>query len=347
MSAPDPPAASSGPVTGVASATPTRSATGVASAAPADSATGVASAAPAGSATGVGLAVGCYFVWGVVPVYWKAPSVVSIPSVEVLIPRILWTCALLFVVTLATGRRHEIRPREARDWAWTLGAALLLAVNWTVFIYAVQTDRIVATSLGYYINPLMSVLLGLVVLGERLSRAQALAILVAAVGVAAMTLRAGELPWISLALAGSFATYGLMHKLHPHPPLGGLVREMLVLSPLALLGLAALAHAGDSRLVAADLGTQAYLSLAGVVTAVPLLLFHAATRRLPLVSVGMFQYIAPTITLAIAVLHYGEPFTPAHAAGFGLVWTGLLLFTFDALRRARQASALRSRGEVG
>ncbi|MAG34618.1 MAG: protein RarD [Deltaproteobacteria bacterium] len=290
-----------------------------------------------GSASGIGFAAACYLSWGVVPIYWKAPSVVAIPSFEVLIPRILWTFALLVVVAHASGRLAEIWPDARREWGWTLAAALLLALNWTVFIFAVQTDRILATSLGYYINPLMSVLLGLLVLGERLNRAQAAAIAIAAGGVAVMTLRAGKLPWISLVLATSFALYGLIHKLRPQPPLGGLLREMLVLVPLTAGVLGLLAASGSSKLFTAPMTTQAYLSLTGVVTAVPLLLFHAATRRLPLVAVGMFQYIAPTITLGIATALYGESFTSNHAMGFGLVWLGLILFTLDSLRRSRQA----------
>jgi chloramphenicol-sensitive protein RarD len=216
-------------------------------------------------------------------------------------------------------------------------AALLLAGNWGLFVYAVQSDQVVASSLGYYINPLVSILLGLVILGERLNPVQAIAIAIAAFGVVTLTIGAGELPWISLVLAISFATYGLIHKLHPQPPLAGLTREMLVLSPLALLAFGYLSTRSSSPLVSASLGEHAYLSLSSVVTAVPLLLFHAATRRLPLVAVGMFQYIAPTITLILATVVYREPFTSAHAMGFGLVWVGLGVFTFDALRRTRSA----------
>jgi chloramphenicol-sensitive protein RarD len=215
-----------------------------------------------------------------------------------------------------------------------------LAGNWGVFVYAVQSDQVIASSLGYYINPLVSIVLGLVILGERLNRTQALAVLTAAAGVATLTIQAGELPWISLVLALSFAIYGLVHKLHPQPPLAGLTREMMLLSPLALLALGALAIGSDSPLVHASLYDHAYLSLSGVVTAIPLLLFHAATRRLPLVAVGMFQYIAPTITLLLATIVYHEPFTNAHAMGFGFVWTGLGIFSFDSIRRTRAARTI-------
>jgi chloramphenicol-sensitive protein RarD len=284
------------------------------------------------------LAITCYLAWGLVPIYWK--GIIAIPAAEALIPRILWTLVLLLVATRITGRSAEIWAEGGRKWGWTLLSALLLAGNWGLFVYAVQSDQVIASSLGYYINPLVSILLGLVILGERLNRIQAFAITIAAIGVATLTIRAGELPWISLVLAFSFATYGLIHKLHPQPPLAGLTREMLVLSPFALVAVGGLVFQMESPLLHATIGEHFYLSLSSIVTAVPLLLFHAATRRLPLVAVGMFQYIAPTITLLLATALYREPFTSAHAAGFGFVWVGLAVFTFDSLRRTRSARRL-------
>ena len=283
----------------------------------------------------MGLAVCCFLTWGLVPIYWK--GIIEIPAIEALIPRILWTLALLWIAARITGRAAETWAEGGREWGWTTLAALLLAGNWGLFVYAVQTDQVIASSLGYYINPLVSILLGLVILGERLNRAQAFAVAVAGFGVATLTIQVGELPWISLVLAASFATYGLIHKLHPQPPLAGLTREMLVLSPLALLTLGMLFSRSSSPLVNASVSEHAYLSLSSVVTAIPLLLFHAATRRLPLVAVGMFQYIAPTITLIIATVMYREPFTSAHAMGFGFVWIGLGVFSFDSLRRTHSA----------
>ena len=242
--------------------------------------------------------------------------------------------ALLLVASLLTGKSSETWDASPTDWAWSLLTALLLAGNWSRFIWAVQTDQVIATSLGYYINPLMSILLGLIVIGERLNRIQTVAVFIAAAGVTTLTLREGELPWISLVLATTFAFYGLIHKARPAPPLGGLTREMVVLAPLMLIGLGLLFTKSESPLLEASLADHAYLSLTSVVTAGPLLLFHAATRRLPLVAVGMFQYIAPTITLLLATAVYSETFTPAHAAGFGLVWVGLIFFTVDSVRRA-------------
>ena len=285
------------------------------------------------SPSGMGIATACYLSWGLVPVYWKAID--GITADEALIPRVLWTLTLLLVVSAATGALGQTFRGSLRDWGFTLLAALLLAGNWTLFIYAIYSDQVIATSLGYYINPLVSTALGLIVLGERLNRAQMIAVVIAAAGVATMTFQSGQLPWISLVLAMSFALYGLMHKLHPQPPLGGLTREMLVLSPIVVLGgVAILFTRQNAGLLEASFADHAYLSLTGVITAGPLLLFHAATKRLPLVAIGMFQFIAPTMTLGLATLVYGETFAPAHVMGFGLVWLGLGVFTFDSVHRA-------------
>jgi len=291
------------------------------------------------SASGIGFAVSCYLCWGMVPLYWK--RILDIPATEALIPRILWTLIVLWIAALATRRTAETWAGEKREWSWTLLSAILIAGNWCLFVYAVQSDQVVASSLGYYINPLVSILFGLLVLGERLNRIQSLAIGIAAFGVAALAFQIGELPWISLVLAVTFALYGLIHKLHPQPPLAGLTREMLVLAPVTLFALGVLLMQPDSAFAQASFGEHAYLALSGIVTAIPLVLFHAATRRLPLVAVGMFQYIAPTLTLVLATLVFREPFTSAHAVGFGWVWVGLAVFSFDSVRRARSSAQSR------
>jgi chloramphenicol-sensitive protein RarD len=280
------------------------------------------------------VAIGAYSLWGLAPIYWK--WVAAVPAAEVLVPRIVWTALLMIVVLLVTGRLQALRETPRSHWLPSLGAALLLATNWGVFIYAVQTGQILATSLGYYINPLVSVFLGMLVLGERLNRAQTLAVIAAGVGVAYITARAGALPWISVVLAGSFALYGLAHKLAPRPAFVGLALEMWLLTPIALLGWALLAARGEVALASAGWELHAMVALSGAVTAAPLLLFHAATHRLPLVAIGMFQYIAPTLSLVLAILLYGERFTRDHAIGFGCVWAGLALFTADSVLRGRR-----------
>lgn len=284
-----------------------------------------------GSKTGVGYALGAYTLWGFAPIYWKLTE--RIPADEVISARVLWTLVTMLGLLLLTGRGSEIRPllRPGRQLWISLAAALLLSLNWLTFIYAVHTDRVTATSLGYYINPLVSVLLGLVILRERLRARQALAVTLALVGVASLLLNTGTLPWISLVLAVSFAFYGLIHKLFPSPPRAGLALEMTLLAPLATGYALWLVARGDSAQMDAPLTTHLLLAASGLVSAAPLLCFHAATRRLPLVSVGMFQYLAPTIALLLAVFVFGEPFERADALAFGCVWAGLACFVWDSL----------------
>jgi len=278
-------------------------------------------------------AIGAYLLWGMTPIYWKL--VAMVPAHELLVPRIFWTGALMIVLLLATGRMKLLVATARSHFLPTAAAALLIAANWGIFIYAVQSDQIVATSLGYYINPLVSIFLGLLILGERLNRPQTLAVLCAGAGVAYITVQAGQLPWIAACLAGSFALYSLTHKLAPRPPFVGLALEMLLLMPAALLAWTLLAARGEMVLASADWQVHALVALSGAVTAAPLLLFHAATRRLPLVTIGMFQYISPTLSLVLAVAIYDEPFTRTHAIGFACVWAGLAIFSADLVLRAR------------
>jgi chloramphenicol-sensitive protein RarD len=287
-------------------------------------------AAPGWNASGALYAVGAYGIWGIVPIYWK--WLADVPALELVAPRIVWTAALLVVILAISGRAREIAFPDRRLLRPVLTAALLIAFNWGIFIHAVQTDQVLATSLGYYINPLVSVFLGLVVLGEKLRRLQVLAVGLASAGVAAYAWNVGSLPWISVVLAFSFGLYGLVHKMNPQPPLPGLAREMLVLTPLAAGLVAWLAWTGQSTLSGGGFDLHALVALSGVVTATPLFLFREATARLPLVAVGMLQYIAPTLTMALALGLFGEPFTPAYGVTFGCVWAGLAIFTLDAIR---------------
>jgi chloramphenicol-sensitive protein RarD len=284
-------------------------------------------------------AVLAYGIWGVAPIYWKATRFV--PPAELLAYRVLWSFAVALVLIVALRNAGGLwrALRSPRSAAAAVVAGLLLAANWLTFIWAVQHDRILATSLGYYINPLVNVLFGLVLLRERLTRAQSLAVLLAGAGVALETIALGELPWIALVLAGSFGLYGLVRKLGPAAPLTGFAIETLTLAPLALAYLASLDGAG-SPLADADTGTQLLIAGSGPLTAAPLLAFASAAKRLPLSLLGMFQYIAPSIALVIAVSLYGEPFTRAHLASFGCVWLALGLTMWDSFQRMpRQAVA--------
>jgi len=285
---------------------------------------------------GVAFAGGAFLIWGITPVYWKLLK--HVPALELLAHRIVW--ALVLVAAWMTLRRRWpdllAAVRRPRTLAALLASTACIAVNWGLFIWAVNTDRVLSTSLGYYINPLVSVLLGLVVLRERLNRRQWLAVGLAAAAVAILTARVGHLPWISLALAFSFGFYGLLRKTVSADAVVGLTFEAAALTPLCLaflgwrerLGVAAFGHQG----LAVDL----LLIAAGAVTAIPLLLFTLGARRLPLSTVGLLQYIAPTCTFLLAVFLYAEPFTPAHGVAFALIWAALAIYTLDLRSRLRR-----------
>jgi len=280
-------------------------------------------------------ALAAYTSWGFTPAYWRALE--SVPSSQLLAHRVLWSLAVGVALLLVTRGAGELRAalRSRRHALPMLLSSLLIGVNWLVFLYAVETERVLDTSLGYYINPLISVLMGTLVLGERLRPWQAAAVVLAAVGVLRLTLELGSLPWISLVLALSFALYGLVRKLAPVMPVVGFTLEVAILAPLALAYLA-LVHAQDGGAAAgAPLGVRLLLAGSGIVTAVPLLCFNSAAKRLNLSTVGLFQYLAPSIAFVLAVALYGEPFTRAHAIAFGCVWLALAIYSLDSLRAAR------------
>ena len=295
------------------------------------------SSAPIHTASGTGFALAAYGLWGLMPAYWK--QLASIPAPELTAWRALCSAAFGIALLLLTRRSREL-TRVLRDARGTLPIALsaaLLAINWLVFIFAVQTGRITDTSLGYYVNPLVSVALGFAVLRERLRPAQWVAVAIAAAGVAWWTARLGGLPWISAALAVSFALYGLVRKLVPISSLVGFALEMAFLAPLAALFLVT-QPPGSLALPGASTPVAAWLAASGLVTAAPLVFFASATRRLPLFAIGLFQYISPSLALLLAVVWYGEPFTRDHAIAFGFVAVALAVFTLDALRSTRKSS---------
>jgi chloramphenicol-sensitive protein RarD len=284
------------------------------------------------SSEGAAYAVAAYGFWGLTPVYWK--WVQSVPPAELLGHRILWSCAVGVALVSAARAWPDVGRclRSRRHGLPILAAALLLAVNWLVFLWAVANGRVLATSLGYYVTPLVNVALGVGWLGERLSRAQLASLALAALGVVTLAVRLGEIPWIALALAGSFGVYGLVRKAAPVGPVAGFGAEMLLLAPLAGAALALLGADGGIALAREPAGVQALVAGSGVVTALPLLWFNAAARRLRLATIGFFQYLAPSIAFLLAVFVFGEPFTPAHALAFGCVWVACALYSWDAWR---------------
>ncbi|GAA1832389.1 EamA family transporter RarD [Luedemannella flava] len=276
-----------------------------------------------------------YLCWGFFPIYFKhlRPS----GAVEILAHRVLWS--FLFVAALVTVMRGwpslwRLR-RDGRRLTLAGTAAALIAVNWGAYIYGVNSDRIVETSLGYFINPLVTVALGVVVLSERLRRAQWAALGIGLVAVAVLTADYGHVPYIALTLAVSFALYGLTKKRLAVPAKDGLLLESAALTLPALAYLGVLTARGESTFGTVSAGHTALLIMAGAITAIPLLMFAGAANRITLSAIGLLQYLAPILQLACGVLIYKEPMPPARLAGFALVWSALVVFTWDGIRHVR------------
>ena len=285
---------------------------------------------------GVLAALAAFGMWGIIPVYIKA--VAHVPAPELLAHRTFWSVILLLVLIVLGRRWRALRAALAEPRAWLLLAVStsLLALNWLVFIWAITDGRVLETSLGYYINPLVNVLLGVLVLRERLNLWQGLAVALATIGVLNLTVQLGSFPWVSLTLAASFGIYGLIRKTIRLNSIEGLFVETALITPLALGYLIFLGATGAGAMGAGDRATDILLLLSGVVTALPLLAFASAARRLQYTTVGFFQYIAPTGHFLLAVFVYGEAFTGAHLITFGLIWAALAIFTADSLRAMRR-----------
>jgi len=268
------------------------------------------------------------------PVYIKA--VRAAPVVEVLCHRVTWALVFLLVVSWRQRQIRSLFPvlRSARTLAILAASTVCIALNWLVYIWAVVNGRVLEASLGYYINPLVNVLLGVAILGERLERPVRIAVGIAAAGVLWLAVDLGRFPWIPLTLAASFGSYGLLRKIVPAGPLAGLTIETALLFPLTGGYLAWAIASGRAAFLAGHRALDLGLLLGGPVTAVPLLLFAAAARRLPLSTMGFLQYLSPTIQFLLAVFAYGEPFDRAHAVAFALIWTAVALFAVHTSRPA-------------
>lgn len=289
---------------------------------------------------GILAATAAYFIWGLFPIYWKWLQ--EVPSLQIMAHRVVW-CALFVGAWLLL--------KDGTRWLFALprkviillcASSLCIGFNWWLYIWAVNNGHIVETSLGYFINPLFSVVFGVMVLHERLNRAQTCAVLVAALGVLWLTVQAGRLPWIALALALSFGSYGLIRKVAVVPSVQGLMVESGLLFLPALAWLLWVEMNGGGAFGSLGLGTDALLVAAGLVTAVPLVMFAYGARRIPLNLIGVLQYLAPTLQFLCGVLIYDEPFSRAQAVGFALIWAALLIYAVDGVYRARrpkQASA--------
>jgi chloramphenicol-sensitive protein RarD len=287
---------------------------------------------------GLFFGLGAYLLWGVLPLYFKLLTMV--PPIEIVANRIIWSLIFLAVLVTLWRRWGAIRAAlsSVRILLILLLTATLIATNWLVYVWGVVNGHVLETSLGYYLNPLFNVLLGVVLLKERLSRAQLGAVLLAASGVVVLAWGASSGLWISLSLAFSFGLYGFIRKVAPVDALEGLSIETALLAPISLAYLL-WAHQGPTGLAAFGATTTFLLVLGGAITAIPLLLFNAAAKRLPYSTLGFLQYIAPSLQFLLAVLAFGEAFTPIHAVCFGAIWTALAIFAVESLRLGRRAKA--------
>jgi chloramphenicol-sensitive protein RarD len=276
-------------------------------------------------------AVLAYTAWGIVPLYWKLFG--QIPALEILSHRIIWSMVVLTVLLVLQQRGSELRQlaRDPKTLSALLMTTILISLNWGLFIYSITINQIIEVSLGYYINPLVSVILGAVFLKERLNRGQTIAVVLAAVGVTNFVGNFGQIPWIALGLASSFALYGLLRKLIPVTPLVGLTVETGLATPAALIFVQSLASQGTGHFGIDGWLTALFVGC-GVVTSFPLLWFNNAAKRLRLSTLGFFQYLAPSLQLLLGVFLYHEPFTLTHTVTFTLIWTALVIYSITSLR---------------
>jgi chloramphenicol-sensitive protein RarD len=289
------------------------------------------------SRAGLLYGLGAYLMWGFLPIYFKALAAVG--PTEIVAHRIVWSLFFLAALVGIWKRWPAVRAALGSRVLLTLViTAALIGINWLVWIWAVTNGHVLEGSLGYYLNPLVNVLLGVVLLGERLTPARTFAVLLAAAGVAVLAFGAGDGLWISLTLAASFALYGYVRKVAPVEAVEGLAIETAILTPLALGWILWLEASGAGGLGASPV-TTLLLVLAGAVTAIPLLLFTAAAKRLPYSTLGFLQYIAPSIQFLLAVLVYGERLTSAHLICFGAIWTALVIYAAEGWRLNRAAAA--------
>lgn len=282
---------------------------------------------------GVWYGIAAYGIWGTFPLYWRL--VRHVPPIEVLGHRIVWSSAALAAIVLA--RRHFAWAAMSRQVVGRYAlAALLIAANWLIYISGVNAGLVVEVSLGYFVTPLVNVLLGVIVLRERLRPLQWLAVLLAGAGVAHLTRAYGAVPWIAFGLAFSFGSYGLVKKTSPLSAVDGLTLETTLLCPVAAVYVALLQVSGDGSFLRTGLVSDLVLVGGGLVTIGPLLLFASAVRRIPLWAIGVLQYLSPTISFLLGVFVLGEPFSRTQLVGFSIVWTALVLFAVDGLRRRPQ-----------
>jgi chloramphenicol-sensitive protein RarD len=281
------------------------------------------------------MGLGAYGLWGLFPLYW--PLLEPAGALEILAHRVAWSAVVMAVLVFAVRRTAELRRAvtSLRTVSLMAAASAVIGANWGLFIWGVNNDHVIETSLGYFINPLVTVLLGVFVLGERMRVAQWAALGLAAVAVGALTVDYGRPPWLALALASSFGVYGLIKKTAGVGAVAGLTVETFLLMPVAVGFLVVLAVQGDQHFTGHGVDHALLLTTTGLVTAVPLLLFGGAAARIPLSTLGLLQYLTPTLQFLLGLLVFGEPMPATRWIGFVLIWTALALYTLESLRQHR------------
>ena len=294
---------------------------------------------------GILVALASYAFWGILPLFWKLLE--HVEPLEILAHRLFWSATFLVLICLAACRSAFLALfRKRRAVLILLGAGLICTLNWGLFIYAVNTDHVLQVSMGYYINPLMTIAIGMLLFKEKLTPAQKIAFALVTAGVLFFTINYGSFPWLSIALAVTFGFYGVLKKIGGYPALPALALETTLVAPLALTYIVVAFFAPEHAFFALDVSgafnsagliTSLLLICGGIVTFVPLLLFSEAINIVPLSLLGFMQYLSPTITLLLGVFAFQEEFTLAHAVCFALIWIGLLLIVFEALLKQRRA----------
>lgn len=285
---------------------------------------------------GVILACMAFFMWGLAPIYFKLLQHIS--AFEILMHRVVWSVLFIVIIVAVMNQWHKVQHvlKHPKLIAMLVITATLLGFNWGLFIWAVNNDHMLDASLGYYINPLLNVLLGMLFLSEKLRKWQALAVALALFGVVIQVISFGSFPVVALSLAGSFAVYGLLRKKLPIESLPGLLLEALILLPVALVYWWLMAPSNSSDFVANDWHTNVLLISAGVITTLPLLCFTGAAKRLQYTTLGFFQYIGPSLMFVLAVVFYGEVFSAERIVTFACIWSALAIFSWDSYRQSQK-----------
>ena len=290
--------------------------------------------------SGILFAIGAYIIWGIFPIYWKL--IEDVNSMEVLLNRIIWSFVMTFILIGLIGKLSALRAdceylwKNKKQLLSLFAASLIISVNWFTYIWAVQNGHILQTSLGYYMNPLLSILFGVLFFREKLSKAVLVSVAIATIGVLYMVWTAGVIPWVALVLAFSFATYGVLKKQIQLDALRGLAIETALIVPLALIAYAYLASTTPTSLFQVDTKTNVLLILSGIATALPLIFFAKGAQSMPLYMLGFIQFLAPTISFMLGVFLYKEPFDNTQLVTFIFIWTAVLLFSISTYMESKK-----------